>query len=31
MSKMKGKIYRPDKCNLQDRIVLFSDQEKLLK
>ena len=31
MSKINYIIYRPDTCNLQTKIVLKWDQEKLLK
>ena len=31
ISKIKYKIYRPDTSNLQTKIVLYRDHEKLLK
>ena len=31
MSKINYVIYRPGKCNLQTKIVVYRDQEKLLK
>ena len=31
MSKINYRIYRPDACNLQTKIVLDRDQKKLLK
>ena len=31
MSKINYIIYRPDTCNLQIKIVLYKNQEKLLK
>ena len=31
MSKINYIIYRPDTCNLQTKLALYQDQEKLLK
>ena len=31
MSKINYIIYRPDTCNLQTKLALYRDQEKLLK
>ena len=31
MSKINYRIYRPDTCHLQTKILLYRDKEKLLK
>ena len=31
MSEIRKTIYRPEKCNLQTKVILFPDQENLLK